>query len=48
MRYCYYCKKSMYTSNGSVWIGRKNYDAHKKCINQKKENNRGIYWEIEK
>ena len=31
MRYCYYCKKEMYTSNYSIWIKNKNYDAHKKC-----------------
>jgi len=31
MRYCIFCKKPMYTSNFSVWINGKNYDAHKKC-----------------
>ena len=31
MRYCYYCKKPMYTSNESIWIENKNYDIHKKC-----------------
>lgn len=38
MRYCYYCKKAMYSSNSSIWIKRKNYDAHKKCIEKEKEN----------
>lgn len=37
MRYCYYCKKAMYTSNKSIWIGRKNYDAHIKCIKLKEK-----------
>ena len=32
MRYCYYCKKPMFTSNHSIWIKGKNYDAHKACI----------------
>jgi len=31
MRYCYYCKKKMYSSNYSIWIKKKNYDIHKKC-----------------
>ena len=31
MRYCYYCKHAMYTSNCSIWIKGKNYDVHKKC-----------------
>jgi len=31
MRYCYYCKKPMFTSNESVWIKGKNYDVHTKC-----------------
>jgi hypothetical protein len=31
MRYCWYCKKPMYTSNESIWISKKNYDIHKKC-----------------
>ncbi len=31
MRFCIVCKKPMYTSNGSVWIGRKNYPCHVKC-----------------
>jgi len=35
MRYCYYCKKPMFTSNYSVWIKKKNYPAHKNCIKQK-------------
>ena len=36
MRYCYYCKKPMYTSNFSVWVKGKNYDAHSKCISSEK------------
>jgi len=36
MRKCIICKKPMYSSNYSVWIGKKNFDAHKKCINKKK------------
>ena len=32
MRYCYFCKKAMYTSNHSIWIRGKNYPAHKKCL----------------
>lgn len=32
MRYCKLCKKPMFTSNFSLWIKGKNYDVHKKCI----------------
>ena len=31
MRYCYFCKKPMYTSNCSIWIKNKNFDVHKVC-----------------
>ena len=31
MRYCYYCKKPMYASNESIWIGKKNFDCHLTC-----------------
>lgn len=31
MRYCYYCKKPMYTSNYNIWIKGRNYNVHKKC-----------------
>lgn len=34
MRFCYFCKGPMYTSNNSIWIKGKNYDAHKKCIEE--------------
>jgi hypothetical protein len=37
MRYCYYCKKPMYTNNESIWIKGKNYDIHKKCKDKSKE-----------
>ena len=30
-RFCYYCKKPMYSSNENIWIKNKNYDIHKKC-----------------
>lgn len=35
MKYCKYCGLPMYTSNYSVWIERKNYPAHMKCISKK-------------
>ena len=41
MRYCYYCKKPMYTSNESVWINNKNYDAHKRCKDKEKSGSSG-------
>jgi len=31
MRFCYYCKKPMYTSIESIWIKNKNHDIHVKC-----------------
>ena len=31
MRYCYYCKKPMYSSDKSIWLLNKNYDIHNKC-----------------
>ena len=31
MRYCTVCKKAMYTSNESIWVGKKVFDIHKKC-----------------
>ena len=31
MRYCWICKKPMYSSNESIWIDGMNYDVHKKC-----------------
>lgn len=34
MRYCKFCNKPMYTSNYSIWIQGKNYNAHKKCIKE--------------
>ena len=35
-RYCIKCKKSMYSSNESIWIKNKNYDIHKKCKEENK------------
>jgi hypothetical protein len=32
MKYCYYCKKPMYSSNESIWLLNKNYDIHSKCL----------------
>ena len=37
MRYCIFCKKPMFTSNFSIWIKGKNYDAHKKCAENDKK-----------
>ena len=31
MRFCFYCKKPMYSSNESIWIKETNFPAHKRC-----------------
>jgi hypothetical protein len=37
MRYCYYCKEAMHTSNESIWIKYKNYPVHVKCKDKLKK-----------
>jgi hypothetical protein len=44
MRLCIYCNKPMFTSNYSIWVKRKNFDIHKKCIEkfQKLKQKQGV------
>lgn len=37
MRYCANCKKPMFTSNNSIWIGHINFEVHKKCEEEFKQ-----------
>ncbi len=35
MRKCIFCDKPMHSSLCSIWINNENYDAHKKCLNDR-------------
>lgn len=37
MKYCKLCKKPMYTSNYSIWLGDTNYPCHKDCVKKIKQ-----------
>jgi len=35
MSFCLECGKPMFTSNNGIWIDKKNYPIHKKCIRER-------------